>query len=600
MDPCVILNYHASIQGIPSAESLLGTVGEYTDTLEDIIKKPVANVLTKLLATDHRFITKLGGNDCYFHVDRGANVMIDIWRFIKTMNEDYLRDKHISMIKSYIGKITNSTSLDSIVSRGNEYYAKTRVTDKPCDLNNLMLVGGSLDNNIGWFKLVSQDAYVREGKLLRNCMGTMQQYTPDRFTDIWVLKSTVSDRRGICKTHLAISVNIKSSEIEEILSVNNKPPPIRYYRNIQKFIDLINPILDLSYLMFKIDSDRCYGNSMGFEFSDAVNASRNLKAEMSENIYNSMNLVWDKGFESMLFSETFCYLSSLLIGDERKRIINTINDRILDKPFIPIETPCIPMQNEIDYNPLLKYVLEVLGNTDEDEMSEFIGKIAMFSTLCDPEFNLVLEKVLYGNILVEYINTLHEGNIVPGCMYDFIIPRIIDKSREDIYLENCYLSIYPVDPLRQAIFNTQEYENFRADMVLNVDFNNIRLAVAFFNDDDLPEIIDSYINTYFDSDLHRDLVLFIVPLSNIRKDKWALYAIRNIAQSNIPMEEIIQALESIENANNVADFAETLDSVLGIRYDEITDNSKYITQLTGLADRWNIKSDILHQITHEI
>lgn len=603
MLPCNILNYKEPFPHLPTAISLIGSVEKYTNFLNREFKKPVANNLANLLTMDQRFITFIGGNDCYFHMDSGTRIMTDIWDFLLTLNED-LASERGTIAKSYFGKIINAKGLNDIVDYGNKYYA---LTTAQCDLSGLELVEGTLENNIGWFKLTSQEAYKREGSIMRNCIGSAYKYTEDRTSEIWVFKSTKPDRNGVCKSHLAIMLTEDNVEIEELLTVNNKPPPIHYFDAIQNFINLLEPSLDFSYSMFeyKYNNQR---ESTSFRFSNAEQSSPTVKAQISYNIFdNFAEIITEDTAEicademEIIFSEDFCYLTSLLIGEERTQVARMLSNTVKNNPFVPHKSSCIPLIDIVDYNSYLKFFIDEMTNTDLRNISSMMRGIAIFSSLCDPEFNGVLSEVLYDNILVSYIHANGLGENVPKCMYATVVPRIIGQLYE-VFFESsgnpilCHIK----GDLKQAIFNAPEYDELEQRALCDVNPKNLKDMSGFFADDKFGNIVIAYIEKVIRGDFSSSIISVLYPLKD--KCKLLLYTIRELSPVMQRIDDLIYEIKNLDLSVAKCgsdELLDTFDTLIIYHREELFDLG-LAAELIEVMYTLNIKSKLFTSFMHEI
>lgn len=96
-------------------------------------------------------------------------------------------------------------------------------------------------DKMGWYLLVSEKAYIREGNYLQNCIG--KKYHIDGDEDIYVLKKNIPVK-GKCDSHVAIRVRKATGIVEEIKGKNNNLPVEKYHGFISDFLNMTQVIPD--------------------------------------------------------------------------------------------------------------------------------------------------------------------------------------------------------------------------------------------------------------------------------------------------------------------------------------------------------------------
>lgn len=210
------------------------------------IAQQLAKKLQTFLINDERFLhqlTKLPHNapdwaqqalqrgDLMFFAPTPelGDVMSNIAHYIEAAIENTKSPDNNIVVraKQELNAIPKIQNLDLLGQKANQYFATaskttSRDTEGMQPLNEY--------NGWIWYKLVSEEAFKREGNVLQNCIGKhwTKAKTDSEGNTIYILRSSSDDS--------VVAIRARGKDIQEIKGKNNKPPVAKYMGYVFNFI----------------------------------------------------------------------------------------------------------------------------------------------------------------------------------------------------------------------------------------------------------------------------------------------------------------------------------------------------------------------------
>jgi hypothetical protein len=121
-------------------------------------------------------------------------------------------------------------TLDIIIKAATEYFAKGTKKMHKGDVSGMLMIL-DLPSGFAWYQLKEQDAFVREGKVLQNCIGRhyTQQSAERDGLQIYILK----DPNG----ESVVGVRASGRDLIEVKGKQNKPPVSKYMPPVQHLVN---------------------------------------------------------------------------------------------------------------------------------------------------------------------------------------------------------------------------------------------------------------------------------------------------------------------------------------------------------------------------
>lgn len=203
--------------------------------------------LTKLIVNDQRFHQQISqlpdgapewavrafnsGNPlvAFVPTEALADAMSHITHYVQALDQNSKKTddpNEVAVANKEINGIPKVENLEVLIQKSNQYF--TRGTKKVVHTiegaEHVLSIAG-----FDWYKLITQEAYAREGKVLQNCIGSIYKAKHSNI-QIYVMKTESNE------TVVAARGNTNNT-LEEVKGKNNKPPVSRYMQGVASFIN---------------------------------------------------------------------------------------------------------------------------------------------------------------------------------------------------------------------------------------------------------------------------------------------------------------------------------------------------------------------------
>lgn len=202
--------------------------------------------------------------------DQLNDTMQHLSHFIAAAEEDakQTNDKDLQIFaQRELQSIPKVENLAVLVKKSQEYFARGTRKQKTQSVDGMELVF-SASGGFKWYKLVSQDAFAREGKTLQNCIG--RNYTAAGTardnTTILVLK----DNGGTSVVGMRIQGTDNIHEMQEVKGKQNQPPVAKYMPPVLEIVNKLHITLSTGAQRDMLNAGYIFHEGLLYTKSDAI------------------------------------------------------------------------------------------------------------------------------------------------------------------------------------------------------------------------------------------------------------------------------------------------------------------------------------------
>jgi hypothetical protein len=214
-------------------------------------------------------------------------------------------------------------TLDIVIKAATEYFAKGTKKMHKGDVSGMLMIL-DLPSGFAWYQLKEQGAFVREGKVLQNCIGKhyTQQSAERDGLQIYILKDPTGES--------VVGVRAKGRDLLEVKGKQNNPPVSKYMPPVQqlinhfKFIPTTSGLSDITNTGYFYHEGLLYSRPQAIKTFLQVTAVGKTESGISvDSVYSDVD-----GLVRQIYKSSFAIRDSVDWGKSAAIYIGHVSDKL--------------------------------------------------------------------------------------------------------------------------------------------------------------------------------------------------------------------------------------------------------------------------------